>query len=178
MQNAARVPSHSLAYMTINFSLLFCNYALCSFFIKMHFLKYQIYWRCKANAWRSLFSKAYLFVFSHEKFNLVHFKEPSFSAFPSSWAFKKYCKNCHIQCHTLEGTYIHNLPLHCCGTLHIHSLPTDTTSIKNLYTYNNLSYKRIEFKIILSTSNYMFYFFSFPWWYKSNQKIFITYFTS
>ena len=34
---------------------------------------------------------------------------------------------------------IHNLPLHCCGTLHIHSLPTDTTSITNLYTYYNLS---------------------------------------
>ena len=98
------------------------------------------------------------YCFSHEKFNLAHFKEPSFSAFPSRWAFKKYCKNCHIQCHTLEGTYIHNLPLHCCGTLHIHSLPTDTTSITNLYTYYNLSYERTEFKIILSTSNYMFYF--------------------
>ena len=39
------------------------------------------------------------YCFSHEKFNLAHFKEPSFSAFPSRWAFKKYCKNCHIQCH-------------------------------------------------------------------------------
>ena len=58
----------------------------------------------------------------------------------------------------LEETYIHNLPLHFCRTLHIHSLPTDTTSITNLYTYYNLSYEGTEFKIILSTSNYMFYF--------------------
>ena len=129
----------------------FCNYSLCISLLKMHFLnkKYT----------NSKFCKTIPLVVNPEKYNLVHFKEPSFSAFPSSRAFKKYCKNCHIQCHTLEGTYIHNLPLHCCGILHIHSLPTDTTSITNLYTYYNLSQERTEFKIILSTSNYMFYFF-------------------
>ena len=105
----------------------------------------------------NLFSKAYL-LFQPWKVQPCSLQGTIILSFSITLSLQKVLQELSYTMPHIWEKRIHNLPLHCCGTLHIHSLPTDTTSITNLYTYYNLSYERTEFKIILSTSNYMFYF--------------------